>query len=156
MPHAGGRPKYAPTDADRATVRNMSAAGIPHETIASCLGKNGIDDKTMRKHFRRELDISQYLVTGFAMSRLYAAIQAGEAWAVCFWMKCRAGFQETSAHRLVDSVGKDTSPVVLQAVSIATALRQVRLEIQEKRALEAAKAQIPQESRAGEDAREER
>jgi len=44
MPHPGGRPKYIPTDADRATVRNMAAAGIPHETIASCLGKNGIDD----------------------------------------------------------------------------------------------------------------
>src|ERR1017187_249920 len=52
----GGRPKYEPTEADRNTVRSMASQGVPHETIALCLGKKGIDAKTMRKHFRRELD----------------------------------------------------------------------------------------------------
>jgi hypothetical protein len=27
--------------------------------------------------------------------------------AICFWLKCRAGFQETSAHRFVAKDGED-------------------------------------------------
>jgi hypothetical protein len=107
--HPGGRPHYTPTDADRATVRNMAAAGIPQHNICQCLGKKGIAEKTLRKHFEHELETSPHMVTGFAMSKLFAAIQAGEAWAICFWMKCKAGFQETSAHRFVDKEGEDSA-----------------------------------------------
>ena len=95
MPHPGGRPKYVPTDADRATVRNMAAAGIPQHNICQCLGTEGIAEKTLRKHFAREMETSPYMVTGFAMSKLFAAIQLGEAWAICFWLKTKAEFRET-------------------------------------------------------------
>ena len=51
-----GRPKYEPTEADRNTVRSMAATGFTHVAIAKCLGIRGIDEKTLRRHFRRELD----------------------------------------------------------------------------------------------------
>jgi hypothetical protein len=35
--------------------------GIPHEGIALCIGDNGIDDKTLRKHFPRELATSKII-----------------------------------------------------------------------------------------------
>ena len=50
-----GQPKYQPTEADRNTVKSMTATGFTHEQIATCLGTKGIDPKTMRKHFSVEL-----------------------------------------------------------------------------------------------------
>src|ERR1039458_6327455 len=81
-PHAR-RPKYKPTPADRATVQNLAALGAPHEDIARCLGEHGIDDKTMRKYFREELDTSLIKVKALAMSKVVAGMNAGEAWAAC-------------------------------------------------------------------------
>ncbi len=104
----GGRPRYQPTDADRATVKNMAAAGIPHTNICQCIGTVGISEKTLRVHFRHELDTSAYMVTGFAMSKLFAAIQGGQAWAVCFWLKCKADFKETNK---MEHAGDPTAPV---------------------------------------------
>jgi len=34
----------------------MAATGFTHVAIAKCLGIRGIDEKTLRRHFRRELD----------------------------------------------------------------------------------------------------
>lgn len=85
----------------------MAAAGIAHENIAKCLGTDGIDPKTMRLHFRRELDISRDQVTAVAMGKLVAAMNAGEAWAICFWMKCRAEWSERQRHEFVGAPGPD-------------------------------------------------
>jgi len=119
MPHPGGRPPFQPTDQDRATVKNMAAAGINQDLIRRCISGK-INDKTFRKHFREELDLSATLVTGFAMSKLFACIQKGEAWAICFWLKCKANFQETTAvnQRLVDANGNDRSPLNVVFVGV--------------------------------------
>lgn len=52
-PNSVGRPQYEPTPEDRAFVENAAAVGIPHTTIGE---KFGIDPKTLRKHFRIELN----------------------------------------------------------------------------------------------------
>ena len=88
---------YKPTEADRNTVKTMVACGIRHEDIARCLGHTGIDDKTLRKHFRDELDTASVRANSVIASRLYAAAERGEPWAVCFWLKTRARWQERSA-----------------------------------------------------------
>jgi hypothetical protein len=92
----GGRPKYEPTEADRNTVRSMASQGVPHETIALCLGKKGIDPKTMRKHFRRELDTAAAITNANIGTNVYNAAMRGEAWACCFWLKCRAGWKDSA------------------------------------------------------------
>jgi hypothetical protein len=48
-------------------------------------GFDPTDEKTLRKHFRRELDTSLMEVKALAMSKVVAAIKSGEAWAVCFF-----------------------------------------------------------------------
>jgi len=88
---------YKPTEADRNTVKTMVACGIRREDIARCLGHTGIDDKTLRKHFRDELDTASVSANSVIASRLYAAAERGEPWAVCFWLKTRARWQERSA-----------------------------------------------------------
>ena len=106
MPKKGrGQPKYEPTPADRATVQNLAALGAPHKEIARCIGRRGISEPTLRKHFRRELDNSLAEVKALAMSQVVAAIKRGEAWAVCFFLKCRAGWKERSASESGDAEG---------------------------------------------------
>lgn len=95
--HGAARPVYAPSDSDRATVQNLAVLGASHERIALCIGDKGVTAKTLRKHFRRELDVSLMQVEALAASKVVAAIQAGEAWAICFFLKCKAGWREKSA-----------------------------------------------------------
>ena len=48
-----GRPAFAPSAEQRKQVETMAGYGIPEEDIALVLG---IDPKTLRKHFRLELE----------------------------------------------------------------------------------------------------
>jgi len=50
-----GRPPYKPTKQDKKTVWTMAASGIRQKDIAACIA-DGIALKTLRKHFRNELD----------------------------------------------------------------------------------------------------
>jgi hypothetical protein len=75
--------------------------------IAKCIGSHGISEPTLRKHFRRELDVSLNEVRALAMGGLVQGLKKGEAWAVCFTLKARAGWQETTAQRFVDQSGRD-------------------------------------------------
>lgn len=110
--NVGGRPRYDPSENDRALVRNMAAAGLAQNAIQRCMPKAPKSEKTFRKYFRTELDTSQAIVSAKAVSKCIAAIEKGEAWAICFWLKCKAGFQETSAHRIVDKADEDREIIV--------------------------------------------
>ncbi len=90
-----GQPQYEPTQADRNTVKSMMATGFTQPQIARCIGTDGIDEKTLRLHFRDELDTSRDKANAAIANVAYQRAIAGEAWAVCFWLKCRAGWKET-------------------------------------------------------------
>lgn len=92
-----GRPKYEPKAQDRATVKALAAGGVIQDRISQVLG---IDDKTLRKHFPQELVVGKTEITALAVSKIVTAIQGGEAWAICFWLKCREGWRETQAHEI--------------------------------------------------------
>ena len=108
-----GRPKYVPSDNDRALVRNMAAAGVASNLIQRCLPGAPKDDEAFRNAFRDEIETSGSIVSAKAISKLVVAIDKGEAWAICFWLKCKAGFQETSAHRMVNKNGDDAEPTTI-------------------------------------------
>jgi hypothetical protein len=59
-----------------------------------CIGRYGVSEPTLRKHFRRELNNSLTEVKALAMSQVVAAMKRGEPWAVCFFLKCRGGWRE--------------------------------------------------------------
>lgn len=91
-----GQPAYEPTHTDRVRVQNLAAFGATHAEIAKYVGAYGVSTKTLRKHFSEELAVSSLRVQALAMSKLVAAINAGEAWAICFFLKTRSGFRESS------------------------------------------------------------
>ncbi len=90
---------FEPTDEQRRTVRAMAGFGVPHEDIATLLE---IDAKTLRKHFRRELDRGSIEATAKVAQTLFAMATSGQnVAAAIFWMKARAGWREK--HELVVS-----------------------------------------------------
>ncbi len=111
-PHAR-RPQYEPTPADRATVQNLAACGVPHKDICRCLGVDGIDDKTMRLHFKDELETSLTKVKALATSKVVMAMQAGEPWAICFFLKCRAGWREKQDVEISGAIEVNSSGIDL-------------------------------------------
>jgi hypothetical protein len=82
-----------PTDEQRRTVKAMSGFGVPQPDIAIHLG---VDPKTLRKHFREELDRGAIeATTKVAQSLFNMATQGNNVAAGIFWMKARAGWRET-------------------------------------------------------------
>ena len=102
------RRAWQPTDDQRNTVKAMSAAGIREDHIADCMS---IAPKTLRKHCRVELDQATDQTTAVAVAQLFKAVKAGESWAICFWLKCRARWRETER---VEHVGMDGGPVEIR------------------------------------------
>jgi len=52
---------HKPTDESRRMVESTSGLGLPHEQIAILVG---IDDKTLRKYYRTELDLGKAKANG--------------------------------------------------------------------------------------------
>jgi len=90
----GGRPAYKPTDKDRSMVKTMAGYGIPQPDISRVLK---IDIKTLRKHFREELDTGHITATTAMAQNLYKKAMGDGPAAVTasiFWLKARAGWNE--------------------------------------------------------------
>jgi len=65
------RPRFEATAEQRHTVEAMAAYGVPEDEIARSVGERGIDPKTLRKHFRRELDIGATKANSNVAQTLY-------------------------------------------------------------------------------------
>jgi hypothetical protein len=67
------RPKFVATEEQRRTVKSLSAYGMSHEGIAHMVSLRS--PKTLRKHFRKELDLgaiegtAQVAQTRFQMAK---------------------------------------------------------------------------------------
>ena len=88
---------FEPTDEQRRMVKGMAGYGVPQTDIAILLE---VDAKTLRKHFRRELDRGSIEATAKVGQSLFRmATEGGSVAAAIFWMKARAGWREK--HELV-------------------------------------------------------
>ncbi len=106
-----GRPAFQPSDEQRKTVTAMAGYGIPQEGISKVIG---IDLKTLRKHFREELDKGEVVATSKVAESLYKMATEGNVSAAIFWMKARAGWSEKIRHET--EMGPNTIEAVLQAI----------------------------------------
>jgi hypothetical protein len=90
------RPIFTPTPEQRALVKSMAGLGVPHEDIARKIGVRS--PKTLRKHFRDELDLGSTDADYNVRRTLYQMATSGEyPAATIFWMKARAGWRERPA-----------------------------------------------------------
>ena len=88
------RPEYQPTEKDRSTVQTMAAYGIPQPDIAAVVG---CDSKTLRKHFRQELDTAATQANARVAASLFKKATgdgSSSVAAAIFWLKARADWRE--------------------------------------------------------------
>ena len=92
---------FCPTDEQRRTVEAMVSYGIPQVDIARVIGM-GIDDDTLRKHFREEIDtgaarantrVAQFL---FEQATGLRGDGSAAVTAAIFWAKTRMRWKETA------------------------------------------------------------
>ena len=102
------RAQHEPTSAQRQLVQLHATIGTPQDVIADILG---IDPKTMRLHYREELDHAMAQANATIGGALFNKAKAGDTTAMIFWMKTRAGWKETHG---VEHTGEGGGPVVFR------------------------------------------
>jgi hypothetical protein len=105
------RPAHQPDDVQRRLVEALAGYGVPETEIAALVG---VDAKTLRKHYRHELDHGHSKANAKVAENLYhmALGQGREAvTAAIFWLKARARWKEVSVHEHGGADGKPFEPV---------------------------------------------
>jgi hypothetical protein len=87
-----GRRAHKPDAAQRRQVEAMAAYGIPEPDIARVVQ---IDPKTLRKHYRDELDMGETKANAQVAGFLFNSARNGNVTAQIFWLKTRARWRET-------------------------------------------------------------
>lgn len=86
------RPQLKPTDEQRQLVKFLVGTGAKQIEIAQLIGIRS--DKTLRRHFRDEINRGVVEANGKAAQALAKKINEGSVAAIIFWLKCRAGWRE--------------------------------------------------------------
>lgn len=116
----GGRPEHEVTHERREIVKLHAMIGTQQEVIADILG---IDAKTLRKHYREELDLSLAKANAVIGGSLFNKAKAGDITAQIFWLKTRARWRETN---VVEHTGPEGGPVQIDASKLsAEAMREL-------------------------------
>lgn len=86
------RPPHEPTEVSRELVKALSGFGIRSDAIAK---KIGIAPKTLRKHYRCELDLGEVDAIHTVANALFKnAVTNENVSAQIFFLKARAGWSE--------------------------------------------------------------
>ena len=92
-----GRPAHLPGPSERRQVEAMAGYGVPEADIARVLG---IDPKTLRKHYRDELDTGHIVANAKVAEALFRKATGDHRQSVTaaiFWLKARARWREAAA-----------------------------------------------------------
>ena len=102
----GGQPAFEVTEERRKFVEAMTAYGIKQPDIAAVLG---ISDRTLRTKFKAEIRTALAKATAKVAETVFNLATKERNPAACFfWLKCRAGWKETSA---LEHSGPDGEPL---------------------------------------------
>lgn len=111
-----GRKPFEPTDADRKLVKAMASYGVPHDAIAAHVNNPStgkpIDAKSLRKHFRAELDVGEAASQALIAQTVFRHATGkgpGAAATAIFLAKVRLRWKEPAQG--VELTGKDGGPV---------------------------------------------
>jgi hypothetical protein len=111
------RKPHDPSHESRQLVQLHATIGTPQEVIADILG---IDPKTLRKHYRQELDQSTAKANAQIGGALFNKAKGGDTAAMIFWMKTRAGWREKQEIDHTSSDGTMTPKPALDTSKLST------------------------------------
>jgi hypothetical protein len=86
-----GRPPHQPDDTMRRQVERMTGLGMTQDAISQIVQ---LDEKTLRRYYRRELDVGAAKANMVIAGTLFQQAVNGGTAAAIFWMKCRGGWRE--------------------------------------------------------------
>lgn len=114
MPRSGaGRPPHEPTEETRKLVEALTACGIK---VDECAKLVDVTPKTLRKHYRRELDLGVARANAKVAQSLFQMATSGKnAAAAIFWLKVRGGGVWRESPAKVEVSGPGGAPVPVQA-----------------------------------------
>jgi len=108
-------PMHQPTEAQRRTVKAMSAYGVPIADIAKVIE---ISPTTLQKHYPREIDLGQIEANAKIGETLFKqATEGGNIAAAIFWAKVRMGWRETVQVANPDGTNLNFNVVLIPAPS---------------------------------------
>lgn len=96
------RPPFRPTEEQRKQVETLTAFGVQQDEIAALIG---ISPTTLRKHFRRELDVGATKANAKVAQSLFNQAIGGNVTAAIFWLKTRARWKEPAQEVSVNPPG---------------------------------------------------
>ena len=115
------KPLHQPTEKTRAEIIALRSYGVPIKEVAAYIG---IDDKTLYKYYREELENSAIKANANVGKFLYQAasgqaLTTGATHSDCvraamFWAKTRMGWKETNVQEHTGANGKDLIPTAKQ------------------------------------------
>ena len=91
-----GAPAFKPTPEERKTVGMMAAMGTPQADIARTIRGKGVDVKTLKKHFKDELETAATLANAKIGGSMFNKAVAGDVQAQKYWLSCKAGWNDKS------------------------------------------------------------
>ena len=94
---------HIPTDEQRRLVESTSGLGLPHEQIAILVG---IDDKTLRKYYRTELDTGKAKANGQIAKTLFSKAVSGDTTSLIWWTKSQMRWSETIKQEVTGADGE--------------------------------------------------
>ena len=111
------KPLHQPTEKTRAEIVALRSYGVPIKEVAAYIG---IDDKTLYKYYREELENSAIKANANVGKFLYQAasgqaLATGATYSDCvraamFWAKTRMGWKETNVQEHTGANGKPLIP----------------------------------------------
>jgi hypothetical protein len=111
-----GRPRHQPDASQRRQVEAMAGYGIAEADIAKVLG---IDPKTLRKHYRDELDVAHVKANSAVAQSLFRKATGDgpqSVTAAIFWLKTRARWKETLVSEITHDVA-DPLTTMMQRIA---------------------------------------
>jgi hypothetical protein len=141
-----GRPKHQPDAYHRRQVETLAGYGIPEAEIAGLIG---IDPKTLRRHYRQELDHGHTKANAKVAENLYrkATGEGREAvTAAIFWLKARARWKETNVNEIAGVPGQPLKQVhEIRRIIVSPAEREERKRERDERVMRHIEAERDQD-----------
>ena len=96
--------EHIPTKETRHMALTSSGFGLPHESIGALIG---IDDKTLRKHYRQELDLGKARANSEIAKTLFSKATGGDTACLIWWTKSQMKWSEASTLQLANAEGQN-------------------------------------------------
>lgn len=99
-------------------VKALAQRGLSQEKIALALG---VSERTLRNRKKESTEFAEAIKKGqsegeaMIVDKLFEAANRGEAWAICFFLKCRCGWNEKS---YLEVTGKNGDPIQIEQKSV--------------------------------------